>query len=172
MGVPLWYKYCSMVNILSGSEHNTSFLYLNPIIHHSLYLYYSSMPPIERLKLSSLDPISNSKSFYAHRYTDERDAMIKNCSNWRSDYRLSQLLPLPGRKNTLAKHEKERQLLLIQADQCATSISTNCDYQSAIEMTDQLKRYLEKDPGEANHFLTMWRTPAGSVSSIWYRPGS
>lgn len=121
------------------------------------------MPPIDRLKLPPIEPIS--KGFYAYRYTDERDAMIKKCSNWRSDYRLSQLLPLPGRKNALAKHDKERQLLLVQADKCATTISTNCDYQSAIEMVDQVKQYLDKDSSEATHFLTMWRTPTGSVST-------
>ncbi|KAK5169568.1 uncharacterized protein LTR77_005544 [Saxophila tyrrhenica] len=118
------------------------------------------MPPIQRLNLLPLDPVTHSHR--AAQMTIERDAMIDKCFNWRRSYRREQHWNTPGRNKRLENLDRELDPLLMEADILAATISQHCGYPFAVEMADQVRQYLAKDSDDARYYLTLWRKPQGS----------
>jgi hypothetical protein len=100
---------------------------------------------------------------YASDLTERRDKFVKTCSNWRKNVRFNIVMPnkTPGRSRRLTKLAQERDMLLICADDLATSISNWSSWDDGLAMAHQIKVYLAEDLPESEKYLIMWTVPNG-----------
>jgi hypothetical protein len=94
---------------------------------------------------------------------ERRDITIKQCSQWRKKVRFNNKTPsiTPGKAPRLNKLYKERDELLIRADDIARLISRDCTWQEAVNFADHARSFLAKDESEAAKYLRLWRLPEG-----------